>query len=563
MEVRYHCILLAEHKKREHEVATIQKRFVSMHYKTWWTQAKRTEQGAASGGTSIHLQRCFVAKRLDWPNLKAGCHLPTVPMNWTGTIIHGNINLVLVVAYFKDGIGMAGENLELLAEIVSWMLASGLPWVLVADWNCTPSQLMAANVMTHIKAAIIVPKDCAATCAMGSGRLLDFVMACPIMAPLLKVRTQLDIPVKPHIGISISIDLEPMEDKIRILSAPPLPSVTAIKKDKHRVSMELPPDPSVEARKRKLPKKGAWTAQVKLREESKTERQPSSGRGVGESALTNRPLPLTEGAGDPLSWVEAGKQAAGLSKWRRGWAAEGKGALKAISRGAVGDSLAVMLNLEEALRLGETYGDWICTAEVYLASRDPNLAGQWERVTGRACGPKFKMRSLKATVGCLGGSLDSTSSASQAARAWGNISGKMTLLAKLSSKDSDEARAQAKSVVGAIRKSVFAVSRIAEDAKDLQRIRRAKDWTAFVGKDNMSSAQNFGEWLAEANANLVACTEAQATESKKGFIRWQEEQLAELHGRGIYAWLKVAVWGSERRGHRAQRGGHHGQRGQL
>ena len=96
---------------------------------------------------------------------------------------------------------------------------------IVADWNTTPELLAKSAILHGHNAKIIAPENCAATCSMGTGRVLDFVVASAHMAQLLTVRVDLDAPTRPHVGLDVSIDLEPLEDSMRVLKAPPIPVV--------------------------------------------------------------------------------------------------------------------------------------------------------------------------------------------------------------------------------------------------------------------------------------------------------------------------------------------------
>ena len=89
---RYHLVGTAEHKKLPEDLVEVQDKFINMGYKSWWTQAVRTDAGGVSGGTSLHASSYFTAQRLDWAELPRGSYLPADPKNWTGTVIHGAIN---------------------------------------------------------------------------------------------------------------------------------------------------------------------------------------------------------------------------------------------------------------------------------------------------------------------------------------------------------------------------------------------------------------------------------------------------------------------------------------
>ena len=94
---------------------------------------------------------------------------------WTGVLVQGLSNFIVVSAYFKDSIGMHGENRAMLSKILAWVRASGLPWLIAADWNTTPKLLAESGALNGMNAKIVVPADCAITCSSGIGRLLEFV----------------------------------------------------------------------------------------------------------------------------------------------------------------------------------------------------------------------------------------------------------------------------------------------------------------------------------------------------------------------------------------------------
>ena len=123
---RYEIFCLAEHKKSADDILAAQRKMQNMGYKSRWTQARKTP-GGVSGGTSIHAQRCFKGHRIDWPDLPPGRHLHNDPDMWTGVKIQGKTNFVIVTAYFKDGIGMTGENVTMMAAILAWVRSVGLP----------------------------------------------------------------------------------------------------------------------------------------------------------------------------------------------------------------------------------------------------------------------------------------------------------------------------------------------------------------------------------------------------------------------------------------------------
>ena len=185
---------------------------------------------------------------------------------WTGVTIQGLINFLVISAYFKDAIGMKEENLGMLTEIPSWVVATGLPWLIVADWNVAPEQLAESSGLSGVEAVIIPPKDAVITCSAGKGRVLDFAVASSSMAPMVEVGVEMALETRPHVALSVKISLDMLNDKVLVLSAPPIPDTLKVKKSDHRIEMDIPENPEIVARKRRLPKKGRWKQQDEVHE---------------------------------------------------------------------------------------------------------------------------------------------------------------------------------------------------------------------------------------------------------------------------------------------------------
>ena len=56
----------------------------------------------------------------------------------------------------------AKQNLDLLESVAFTLSTIKGPWIIGADWNCTPEELRATNWLTKVGAVICAPK--AATC---------------------------------------------------------------------------------------------------------------------------------------------------------------------------------------------------------------------------------------------------------------------------------------------------------------------------------------------------------------------------------------------------------------
>ena len=64
----YQMIALVEYQKLQEDLVEAQDKFIALSYKSWWTQATRTEAGGVSGVTSLHASRCFSSRGLTGRN---------------------------------------------------------------------------------------------------------------------------------------------------------------------------------------------------------------------------------------------------------------------------------------------------------------------------------------------------------------------------------------------------------------------------------------------------------------------------------------------------------------
>ena len=530
---RYQCFGLAEHKKPREDIETAQKAFVGAGLKSYWTQARRTEKGV-SGGTSVHIKRHFKANRLDWASLPDGQVLPVDPAMWTGVIIHAAINIVIVVAYFKDGVGMNEENVSMLTDILGWVKAAGLPWIIVADWNMTPQDLIGSGMLGSLAAEIVTPADCEATCSAGTGRLLDFAVVSEVLAGSVMLGVDLVIPTKPHVGLSLAVRLEAMQERILVLQAPPIPRLAHVNKKDHRAVIGLAEDPELTLRKRRLPRKGKWVAQDRLHqalcdkgEDSELEQLPDL-----QVAVTDATVTFDVGDERPrgLSWKEAKSIA---EEWKLN---KGTNSI-AASRSPIIDSVAFQLDPESALALGDAYSSTITSAEFYAASRDEAFAEDLERAVGRAKGPRYRLRALKDHIGCDGPV--ELSGSSQEARAWAVISGKLSLYAKLMAKDSEQAGVQAMKALWTVRGAARTIAQLANNDNELSMLRVSAQLDKFLEEIDLASHDELVRWSKKAAGLQRAKTCKVAQQAKRSFVQWQLRDQG-TGGTGVFAWIRRA-----------------------
>ena len=523
---RYQILCLAEHKQPRGDIPTIQKTLIGMGLKPWWTQARKTP-GGVSGGTSVHLQRCFKGHRLDWPDLPKGQLLHEDPDMWTGVLVQGLSNFIVVSAYFKDSIGMHGENRAMLSKILAWVRASGLPWLIAADWNTTPKLLAESGALNGMNAKIVVPADCAITCSSGIGRLLDFVVASHHMASLIEVSVDLDAETTPHTGLDVKINIGLLEDRIRVLKIPPIPKVVPVAKTLHRQVLEMPEDPKRAEKKRRLPRKGAWEAQLELRA---TEKADVESVAAGRSPVPNNANHESESE-EELTWEKARGKA-------EAWSTGPNSNDKLAGKNPIVGSTGFGLNAKEAMKLGKTYGSLITTAEFYLASRDPLLKDKPGLAIGRAKGPRFRWRKLKEELGCAG-SIDHKSACKET-RAWALLAGKVKLWTKLRPQVAEQAKVQSEAIFQLVKVTVHNLAKWADDSKDRVKVARAQQWQSYVANwADLSDRQV--EIMCQSATDLHASHAKNAAyKATKEFVLWQLKEAEDNNSKGIFKWVKQA-----------------------
>eukprot|EP00972_Heterocapsa_arctica_P054245 7994625-Heterocapsa_arctica.AAC.1 len=97
----------------------------------------------------------------------------------------------------KDGIGLAGINLDIMQTIGQFVMLLRTPWVLAGDWNMEPETIKAAGWLHQFGGEVIAPSE--HTCSKGMGNTLDFfVVSCSLRPFVKSIGTWQDSPISPH-----------------------------------------------------------------------------------------------------------------------------------------------------------------------------------------------------------------------------------------------------------------------------------------------------------------------------------------------------------------------------
>ena len=131
--------------------------------------------------------------------------------------------------YFHDGVGIGHElNTKVLNGTATRVKALQGPFVLAADWNCTPKELAATGFLKLIGGHVVHPVN--KTCTAGKGRILDYFVVSLSMLPYVRGAFNVeDAATSPHSHVRLIFGAKPRKDAVRMLKVPKShpPGVTA------------------------------------------------------------------------------------------------------------------------------------------------------------------------------------------------------------------------------------------------------------------------------------------------------------------------------------------------
>ena len=127
-----------------------------------------------------------------------------------GAVRKGGIHLAS--AYLHSSLGVKHKkNLDMLQAMAGVFSTLKGPWVLAADFQCTPAQLEATGWLKMVKGKIVAPN--VSTCM---GRVIDFFVVSDDMGgATVEAVTIGDTLCKPHRGVRLYIKARPRQMIVR------------------------------------------------------------------------------------------------------------------------------------------------------------------------------------------------------------------------------------------------------------------------------------------------------------------------------------------------------------
>ena len=142
--------------------------------------------------------------------------------DWSFTVVHASgIAFVAVVVYLDCNTGIEGANLGKLAEIGACIQRLTVPFLILADWNVSPSDLHQRGWVEKVHGVIMTPSDLEFTCLSKTGSLIDYaVVDKRLLHHVVDFGMATCSPCTPHIGLMRRLQLRPKSILVRAVWQP-------------------------------------------------------------------------------------------------------------------------------------------------------------------------------------------------------------------------------------------------------------------------------------------------------------------------------------------------------
>ena len=184
--------LVAEHHQRGANFDLLKRQCVESGWKGSYSPAALSEAGGTRAGVFA------VARRhLNPVDEILGQH-----PRWNSVFIRRKgFDLLMLVAYFKDGGLYQDENFELMRELVAVVRSVVCPWLLAADFNVAPQVLFESGFARRLQGCIVP----AGKPTIASGNELDYLIVSKSLQGSVEVTVDHTVPFRPHFALHVSL----------------------------------------------------------------------------------------------------------------------------------------------------------------------------------------------------------------------------------------------------------------------------------------------------------------------------------------------------------------------
>ncbi|CAE7468448.1 unnamed protein product, partial [Symbiodinium sp. CCMP2456] len=186
------CLLVAEHHQVGSNLDLLKQQCVESGWKGSYSPAAPSDAGGTRAGVFA-----VARKHLNPVDEFQGVH-----PRWNSIFIRRKgCDLLLLVAYFKNGGLHQEENYELMRELLAAVHSVTCPWVIAADFNLAPQVLFESGFARKLQGVIVDAKM--PTIATGSE--LDYLIVSKSLQGCVEVAVDHMVPFRPHYGLRVTL----------------------------------------------------------------------------------------------------------------------------------------------------------------------------------------------------------------------------------------------------------------------------------------------------------------------------------------------------------------------
>ena len=225
----YAVVGLAEVHVGSSEIDEWQHRARGLHRRLYANPARPTDKAAPTpwglraneGGEWLLVRSHLHSHSIDFALDSADRQVPLDGISACILNFRG-FQVALICFYGFPTIGMTGRNLQRFSALGALLQMLDLPWLVFADWNMPPQQLLHSGWVDQVDGCLAVPSNCDYSCtASHEGTMLDYAVYSPSCRPLLRsVTSELAVPWGTHTGLVIEMMTDISELMTRQLCTP-------------------------------------------------------------------------------------------------------------------------------------------------------------------------------------------------------------------------------------------------------------------------------------------------------------------------------------------------------
>ena len=220
---KYHALAFVEHHKTNQEQII---NTCSQHNRrAYVTEAETTSEHGSHGGEALAFQKHLNTMPIDQMILDEIHESTGSKLRMTAAYVRlKSFTLLLITVYLFCSEGFSERNNDIMAQINLLTKLTGLPFIILGDFNVIPEELLASGWLSHLGAKIRTSELPSSTTASTDRNIDMCVHSICLDHIFIYLKAVVGVPWGPHIGFELAIHARPRSVKGQVLSIPkPLP----------------------------------------------------------------------------------------------------------------------------------------------------------------------------------------------------------------------------------------------------------------------------------------------------------------------------------------------------